>query len=155
MTPTSPPYGQGNHHKTNCVLPNNKLWMPMEVKLLPKTRPTAFRSGDTQLYSVARVNLTKDIWDTKAAYRQTLNNTQLGPLLGIAGDTISPSRTPAVWSAAMLFPPVFSKMSNLGVAHNICPRVQGFLTNRPKSVRMGLHCSSTLSTLCKVMNCVS
>ncbi len=43
---------------------------------------------------------------------------------------------------------LFSKMSGLGIQHNICLWIKDFLTEphfRPQSVRMGLHTSSTLT----------
>ena len=39
---------------------------------------------------------------------------------------------------------LFHKMSNLGLHYNICLRIRDFLTNRPQSVRMGPHHSSSL-----------
>ncbi len=40
---------------------------------------------------------------------------------------------------------LFSKMSDLGIQYNICLWIKDFLTERPQSVRMGLHNSSTLT----------
>ncbi len=39
---------------------------------------------------------------------------------------------------------LFSKMSDLGIQYNICLWIKDFLTDRPQSVRMGQHNSSTL-----------
>ena len=43
---------------------------------------------------------------------------------------------------------LFSKMSHVGVQHNLCLCIKDYLTDRPQSVRMGRHLSSilTLST---------
>ncbi|KAI2667379.1 RNA-directed DNA polymerase from mobile element jockey [Labeo rohita] len=40
---------------------------------------------------------------------------------------------------------LFTKMSDLGLQHNICLWIKDFLTERPQSVRMGPHNSSTLT----------
>ena len=40
---------------------------------------------------------------------------------------------------------LLSNMSDLGVQHNICLWIRDFLTDRPQSVRMGPHLSSTLT----------
>ena len=49
--------------KKICLFPNNKLWMTKDVQLLLKAHNPAFRSGETQQYSMARVKLKKDIRD--------------------------------------------------------------------------------------------
>lgn len=54
------------------VFHNNKPWMNREVRLLLKTRNTAFRSGDMQQYGATRANLKKGLSDAKAAYRQKI-----------------------------------------------------------------------------------
>lgn len=46
--------------------------MNRDVKLLLRDCDTAFRSGSTELYSVARSNLKMGINETKAAYRRKI-----------------------------------------------------------------------------------
>lgn len=54
------------------VFHNNKPWMNREVRLLLKTRNSAFRSGDMQQCDTTRANLKKGLRDAKAAYRQKI-----------------------------------------------------------------------------------
>ena len=56
------------------VFPNNKPWMNRGVRLLLKTRKTAFHSGDVQRYKTARANLKRGIKDAKAAYKQKIED---------------------------------------------------------------------------------
>ena len=56
------------------VFPNNKPWMNRGVRLLLKTRNTAFHSGDVQRYKTARANLKRGIMDAKAAYKQKIED---------------------------------------------------------------------------------
>ncbi len=56
------------------IFPNSKPWMTNNVKLLLKTRNSAFWSGDTQQYSTARMNLKKGVRKAKANYRQKIEN---------------------------------------------------------------------------------
>ena len=60
--------------KQICVFPNNKPWMTRGVRLLLKTRNTAFQSGDVQQYKAARANLKRGIKDAKAAYKQKIED---------------------------------------------------------------------------------
>ncbi|XP_051793955.1 uncharacterized protein LOC127530662 [Acanthochromis polyacanthus] len=48
-------------NKTIRVYPNRKPWMTQKVQQLLKNRNTAFRSGDSDLYSAARADLKKGI----------------------------------------------------------------------------------------------
>ena len=56
------------------VFLNNKPWMTRGVRLLLKTRNTAFQSGDLQKYKAARANLKRGIKDAKAAYKQKIKD---------------------------------------------------------------------------------
>ncbi|KAK0142423.1 hypothetical protein N1851_019868 [Merluccius polli] len=55
------------------VFPNNKPWMTRGVRLLLKTRNTAFQTG-VQQYKAARANLKRGIKDAKAAYKQKIED---------------------------------------------------------------------------------
>ena len=55
--------------KQITTYPNQKPWMNREVRLLLKTRNTAFRSGDAQAYSTSRANLKRGIKEAKHCYK--------------------------------------------------------------------------------------
>ena len=56
------------------IYPNRKPWMTKEVQSLLTARNTAFRSGDTALYSAARANLKRGICQAKATYRRRIED---------------------------------------------------------------------------------
>lgn len=55
--------------KQITTYPNQKPWMNREVRLLLKSRNTAFRSGDAQAYSTSRANLKRGIKKAKHCYK--------------------------------------------------------------------------------------
>lgn len=60
--------------KTIRVYPNRKPWMTQRVQQLLKDRNTAFRAGDSALYSAARANLKRGIRQAKRDYRRRIED---------------------------------------------------------------------------------
>ncbi len=56
------------------IYPNQKPWMNRAVQQLLRERNTAFRSGDSELYSTARANLKRGIREAKADYRRRIED---------------------------------------------------------------------------------
>lgn len=55
--------------KKKIVYPNKKPWMNNKIKQLLRAKDTAFKSGNTSVYRVTRVNLKRGIRFAKLKYK--------------------------------------------------------------------------------------
>ena len=56
------------------IFPNQMPWMTSQVRMLLKDRNTAFRSGNTELYSAARAKLKRGITKAKQDYKTKIED---------------------------------------------------------------------------------
>ncbi|KAK1801497.1 hypothetical protein P4O66_004522 [Electrophorus voltai] len=59
--------------KTITTRPNQKPWMPAEVRMLLKTRDSAFRTGDREALRKTRAKLSRAIREAKRAHAQRIH----------------------------------------------------------------------------------
>ncbi|KAK1804805.1 hypothetical protein P4O66_003647 [Electrophorus voltai] len=59
--------------KTITTRPNQKPWMPAEVRMLLRTRDSAFRTGDREALRKTRAKLSRAIRESKPAHAQRIH----------------------------------------------------------------------------------
>ncbi|KAK3527029.1 hypothetical protein QTP86_007181 [Hemibagrus guttatus] len=79
--------------KSITTRPNQKPWMTTKVRVLLKSRDSAFRAGDKDALRTARAKLSRAISEAKRAHTQSMATSRAAVTLSTCGKASSPSPT--------------------------------------------------------------
>ncbi|KAF7711310.1 hypothetical protein HF521_000321 [Silurus meridionalis] len=119
-------------------VPNQKLWMTANVRVLLKQSDSAFRTGDKTALTTARVKLPHAIREAKRAHAKKIHNN-----FQDNGDTRRMWQGIQLSIQHIIPHHLIEKLSLLGLNAFLCTWILDFLTRRPQSVRFGNSISST------------